>query len=238
MQSQLAMRELTLDEIEAVSGAGFWSDLWSGIENFFTASAEFLGFDGRFGAGGGSGGFFGVLGNLFGGNNQGIGSISLEVQPDGTELVVGTVTRPGESGNQDAGAFVSVGTGAFGGVFGGAIGPSADDNFDYYAWVGAGNEGLSVFVGYTNSATGYLEGWSATGSSTFGSGYGIDPATGSPNGAYAVGFGTPGFSATYGINLDELLAPLGPAIASGVYQASTDSSYDPYIGPGRFTPNN
>ncbi len=48
------------------------------------------------------------------------------------------------------------------------------------AVVGGGNEGLSVFVGYTNSATGYLEGWSATGSSTFGSGYEIDPASGSP----------------------------------------------------------
>ncbi len=66
MQTQLAMRELTLDEIEAVSGAGFWSDLWGSISGAFTASADFLGFDGRFGAGGGSGGFFGAVGNLFG----------------------------------------------------------------------------------------------------------------------------------------------------------------------------
>ena len=71
MQAQLAMRELTLDELEAVSGAGFWSDLWESISGAFTASADFLGFDGRFGAGGGSGGFFGAVGNLFGGDSRG-----------------------------------------------------------------------------------------------------------------------------------------------------------------------
>lgn len=43
MQTQLAMRELTLDEIDAVSGAGFWSDLWESISGAFTASADFLG---------------------------------------------------------------------------------------------------------------------------------------------------------------------------------------------------
>ncbi len=73
MQSQLAMRELTLDEIEAVSGAGFWGDLWSSISGAFTASADFLGFDGRFGAGGGGGDLsFGNFGNALG---EGLGTI-------------------------------------------------------------------------------------------------------------------------------------------------------------------
>lgn len=59
------MRDLMMDEIDAVSGAGFWGDLWSLISGAFTASADFLGFDGRFGTGGGSGGFFRAVGNLF-----------------------------------------------------------------------------------------------------------------------------------------------------------------------------
>ncbi len=31
MQTQLAMRELSLDEIEAVSGAGAWADFWKAV---------------------------------------------------------------------------------------------------------------------------------------------------------------------------------------------------------------
>ena len=74
MQTQLSMRELTLDEIEAVSGAGFWGDLWSSISGAFTASADFLGFDGHFGyQGGGGGGLsFGNFGNALG---EGLGTI-------------------------------------------------------------------------------------------------------------------------------------------------------------------
>lgn len=61
------MRELTLEEIEAVSGAGFWGDFWGGISSFLQASADFLGFDGQFGYQGGGGGGSLSLRNLFAG---------------------------------------------------------------------------------------------------------------------------------------------------------------------------
>ncbi len=62
------MRELTMEEIEGVSGAGFFSDLWRGLTSVATISADFLGFDGSFGyqgdgGGGGGGGF--SFGNFF-----------------------------------------------------------------------------------------------------------------------------------------------------------------------------
>lgn len=73
MQTQLAMRELTLDEIEAVSGAGFFSDLWGGLISAFQATGDFLGFDGQFGYQGGGGSLsFGNFGNALG---EGLGTI-------------------------------------------------------------------------------------------------------------------------------------------------------------------
>lgn len=66
------MRELTIDEIDAVSGAGFFGDLISAIGSAFIASADFLGFDGAFGYDGGGagalsfGGFASALGDAAG----------------------------------------------------------------------------------------------------------------------------------------------------------------------------
>ncbi len=67
MQTQLAMRELTLDEIDAVSGANWFS-------NFFSSVGDFFGFDGHFGyQGGGGGGLsFSNFGNALG---EGLGTI-------------------------------------------------------------------------------------------------------------------------------------------------------------------
>ncbi len=101
MQTQLAMRELTLYEIEAVSGAGFWGDLWSGIGHIFSVTGDFLGFDGRFGyqgGGGGSlslGGFFGAVGNLFGGNVSYFSTETITTNdlPNGDTEVVITLHR-------------------------------------------------------------------------------------------------------------------------------------------------
>lgn len=58
------MRELTIDEIEAVAGAGFFGDLWRGIVGALTASTDFLGFDGHFGYQGSFGGGGGSRGNV------------------------------------------------------------------------------------------------------------------------------------------------------------------------------
>ncbi len=94
MQTQLSMRELTLDEIDAVSGAGWFS-------NFFSAFGDFVGFDGHFGyqgGGGGSlslGGFFGAVGNLFGGNVSYFSTETITTNdlPNGDTEVVITLHR-------------------------------------------------------------------------------------------------------------------------------------------------
>lgn len=67
------MRELTLEEIEAVSGAGFFGDLWGGISSFLQSAGDFLGFDGHFGYGGGGGGL--SLGGFFGALGEGAGAL-------------------------------------------------------------------------------------------------------------------------------------------------------------------
>lgn len=57
------MRTLTMEEVEAVSGAGWWSDFWGGVSSAFTMTADFLGFDGSFGYSGGGGSL--SFGNFF-----------------------------------------------------------------------------------------------------------------------------------------------------------------------------
>lgn len=47
-----------------MSGAGFFGELWGAISHTLTASADFLGFDGRFGYQGGGGGSI-SFGNFF-----------------------------------------------------------------------------------------------------------------------------------------------------------------------------
>ncbi|HEX8470817.1 MAG TPA: hypothetical protein VF633_06870 [Brevundimonas sp.] len=61
------MRELTLDEIEAVSGGVSLADLWNGLKSAFSSAGDFFGFDGHFGYQGGDGGLsFGGFGSAVG----------------------------------------------------------------------------------------------------------------------------------------------------------------------------